>query len=190
MENERSRVIKVKVRAVGKPAAEEKPAEAPAEPIVQTEQTVETPIEQPAEPAVEDNTSDVAEAAETAEVEEAEEAAEPAEPIEEAAKEFEEEPANEPIEEPAEQIEAEKTEEEVEPVINAEPNAKPAMAEVGAAGIACPNCGKMCPEGDAFCIACGTRLNQPAPAVNVCPKCGTEVSPNSLFCINCGNRLK
>ena len=51
------------------------------------------------------------------------------------------------------------------------------------AGLLCPACGKLVPEGTRFCPDDGT------PLARVCSKCGHGNTPSSKFCVNCGESL-
>ncbi len=48
----------------------------------------------------------------------------------------------------------------------------------------CPSCGGRVAEGQQFCVACGTALDELA-----CPSCGTGHDPAANFCGQCGTRL-
>ena len=63
-------------------------------------------------------------------------------------------------------------------------NASPAAARP--AGWTCPNCGRSCPGGEAFCTNCGTK--KPAPLR--CPACGRQGRPGESYCTSCGTRLR
>jgi membrane protease subunit (stomatin/prohibitin family) len=51
--------------------------------------------------------------------------------------------------------------------------------------VACPKCSTMVPEGNKFCVQCGT----PMPVAATCPKCQSVVAPGSKFCGNCGANM-
>ena len=77
------------------------------------------------------------------------------------------------------------------------PAAKPApsapVISPEAAGMICPKCQSLVPDGSKFCDICGTpiRPGQPteAPKRKFCSKCGTEALSTDRFCMKCGNRL-
>jgi len=50
----------------------------------------------------------------------------------------------------------------------------------------CPKCGSEIPEGNRFCVHCGTQISEAASA---CPSCGAEVSPGLRYCGQCGQNL-
>lgn len=57
----------------------------------------------------------------------------------------------------------------------------------------CPSCGAKTTPDSNFCLACGAKLEQPAPepetpAVRFCPNCGTQIGADSAFCPNCGTK--
>ena len=57
----------------------------------------------------------------------------------------------------------------------------------------CPNCGAKTTPDSNFCLACGAKLEQPAPepetpAVRFCPNCGAQLGADSAFCPNCGTK--
>ena len=48
----------------------------------------------------------------------------------------------------------------------------------------CPNCDTENPQGAAFCLHCGKRLDG-----NIaCPHCGKTIPATAAFCIYCGKR--
>ena len=59
----------------------------------------------------------------------------------------------------------------------------------------CNTCGARIPEGAAFCMSCGAKIdgdNESADAsseARKCPACGNEVEAGNKYCIFCGNRL-
>lgn len=48
----------------------------------------------------------------------------------------------------------------------------------------CHNCGRQLPEGAAFCVSCGAKLQNDASGG--CKACGAAISDEAEFCINCG----
>ena len=50
-------------------------------------------------------------------------------------------------------------------------------------GVKCPSCGKINPIGQTFCGDCGTKL------MKVCSLCGKENDSSQKFCGNCGTQL-
>ena len=59
------------------------------------------------------------------------------------------------------------------------------LPRVSLGGWTCPNCGKACRLGEAFCTECGTKKPEPPK----CPGCGKPARPGAAFCSNCGTRL-
>ncbi len=57
----------------------------------------------------------------------------------------------------------------------------------------CPSCGAKVDPDSKFCLACGAKLEAPAPQPEektdrFCPSCGTKVDAASNFCPNCGGK--
>lgn len=59
------------------------------------------------------------------------------------------------------------------------------LPKVSLGGWSCPNCGKACRQGEAFCTDCGTKKPEPPK----CPGCGKPAKPGAAFCSSCGTRL-
>ena len=47
----------------------------------------------------------------------------------------------------------------------------------------CPKCNHENPDAAAFCMKCGSKLE------NTCPKCGIAAPPEAAFCMKCGAKL-
>lgn len=55
---------------------------------------------------------------------------------------------------------------------------------VSGKSVICPNCGTLNPEGEAFCLSCGLKLEIDQPK-KYCPDCGAENPIDSAFCVRC-----
>lgn len=55
----------------------------------------------------------------------------------------------------------------------------------------CPNCGTELSEGDAFCYACGYKIQTESTGFEGerCPSCGQSVERDDEFCAVCGAKL-
>jgi len=53
--------------------------------------------------------------------------------------------------------------------------------------IICTNCGENVPEGQKFCIHCGSAMTA-APG-KTCPQCGKQLPAEAGFCTECGAKL-
>ena len=54
----------------------------------------------------------------------------------------------------------------------------------------CPNCGTELSEGDAFCYACGYKIQTKNTFEGErCPSCGQSVESGDEFCATCGTKL-
>lgn len=64
----------------------------------------------------------------------------------------------------------------------------PVAAPVAQAGVPCPNCKQLIPEGAAFCPLCGYKIPKAQPAEAICATCGTPIPAAAQFCPGCGAR--
>lgn len=74
-----------------------------------------------------------------------------------------------------------------------EPARKPMFETTGGFGKidkVCPKCGVAMSEDQLFCVVCGTKAEEPAPAPTgkTCAKCGAAMEDTQVFCVMCGTR--
>lgn len=73
--------------------------------------------------------------------------------------------------------------------IRAEKLATPPVATPAVqAGVPCPSCKQLIPEGAAFCPVCGYKIPKAQPAEAICATCGTPIPAAAQFCPGCGAR--
>jgi|GEM_PF-805964 len=65
---------------------------------------------------------------------------------------------------------------------------KLATPPVVQAGVPCPSCRQLIPEGAAFCPVCGYKIPKAPPAEATCSSCGSPMPAAAQFCPNCGAR--
>lgn len=57
----------------------------------------------------------------------------------------------------------------------------------------CSNCGNEIPQGNAFCMSCGTPVNTNeqagASTKTLCSNCGAEIPEGNTFCVSCGTKV-
>ncbi|PKO23347.1 MAG: hypothetical protein CVU38_04610 [Chloroflexi bacterium HGW-Chloroflexi-1] len=69
--------------------------------------------------------------------------------------------------------------------IRAEKLATPPVIQ---AGVPCPSCKQLIPDGAAFCPVCGYKIPKAPPAEATCPSCGSPIPAAAQFCPSCGAR--
>lgn len=73
--------------------------------------------------------------------------------------------------------------------IRAEKLATPPVVPAAAqAGLPCPSCKQLIPEGAAFCPVCGYKIPKAQPAEAICATCGSPIPAAAQFCPGCGAR--
>ena len=71
--------------------------------------------------------------------------------------------------------------------IRAEKLATPLVVPLAVqAGVPCPSCKRLIPDGAAFCPVCGYKIPKAPPAEATCPACGSPMPAAAQFCPGCG----
>ena len=71
--------------------------------------------------------------------------------------------------------------------IRAEKLATPLVVPLAVqAGVPCPSCKRLIPDGAAFCPVCGYKIPKAPPAEATCHSCGSPMPAAAQFCPSCG----